>query len=186
MWDKQLMIIIHPPQHQQKQMNPSRQQYSAGNLLLGLLASLVVALVLMVVQLPDWLYNFWPDWVALVLIYWALAVPSRIGPFMGFVIGTILEVMLVRKFGVLGLGFAVLAFIANSANQQLRMMTLWQQTLLIALFMLAFKIITGWLYGIVSDFTISREYWFSLLGNMFVWPFLFILMEEIRRALRIR
>ena len=157
-----------------------------GIVLFGVAISAIAALVLTVVQLPDWLFHFWPDWIALVVIYWALQKPQHVGPFVAFVIGTMLEVLFVRKFGVLGLGLATLAFIVNSSNQQMRIMTVWQQTLLIGIFIGIFKLLTGWLYGLVSDFTITREYWYPILGSLLLWPFVFILLEELRRALRIR
>jgi len=158
---------------------------NSSNLYFAVMISSFIALVLMLIQLPEGLFYLWPDWIALVVIFWALTAPDRIGPFVGFVIGTLLEVLLVRSFGVLGLGLATLAFIVNSANQQLRALSPWQQMLLIGLFIGVFKLITGWFYGMVSDFNIFREYWYSLLGSMLVWPFLTILMQELRRILRV-
>ncbi len=156
------------------------------NLFLAVLSSSFLALVLTVVQLPQWLFYFWPDWIALIIVYWALMVPDRIGPFVAFVIGTLLEVLFVRKFGVLGLGLATLAFIVNSTHQQLRALSVWQQLFVVGLFIAVFKLLTGWLYGMVSEFTITGEYWYSIFGGMLVWPFIFILLEELRRKLRIR
>lgn len=145
-----------------------------------------LAFVLTVVQLPGWLFYFWPDWIALIVVYWALVVPKRIGPFVGFIIGTLVEVLFVRKFGVLGLGLATLAFIVNSTSQQLRVLSIWQQMVLIGVFVGIFKLLTGWLSGLVAGFTITPEYWYSLLGSVLIWPFAFILLEELRRAVRIR
>lgn len=164
----------------------THKQNSATNLFWAVVISSILALILMVIQLPQWLFYFWPDWIALVVVYWALYAPDRFGPFVGFVIGLLLEVLFVRKFGVEGLGLATLAFIVNSSHQQLRVLSLWQQTILVGVFVGIFKLITGWLYGMVADFTITREYWYSILGCMLVWPFVFILMQELRRILRIR
>jgi rod shape-determining protein MreD len=159
---------------------------SATSLFWAVAFSSFVALVLMVISLPQWIFYFWPDWIALIIVYWALHAPDRFGPFIGFVIGLLLEVLFVRKFGVQGLGLATLAFIVNSTHQQLRVLSMWQQTLLVVLFIGVFKLITGWLYGMVADFTITREYWYSLVGCMVAWPFVYILLEELRRIARIR
>ena len=137
-------------------------------------------------QLPSWLFHFWPDWIAIVVVYWALATPNRIGPFVGFIIGTLLEVLFVRKFGVLGFGLATLAFVINTTSQQLRALSIWQQTLSVAGLIGFFKLLTGWLYGLIVGFTITSEYWYSLVGSLLIWPFAFILLEELRRAVRIR
>lgn len=161
-------------------------QGSKFNAFWAVVFSAMVALALMIVPLPQWLFNFWPDWIALVIAYWALYTPERVGPVVGFVIGTILEVLFVREFGVEGLGLATLAFVVNRANQQLSALSIWQQTLVIGLFVAIFKLITGWLYGLVADFTITTEYWYSILGGMLVWPFMCILLHELRRKARIR
>lgn len=164
----------------------SRGNRSPINLFWAVFLSSFVALVLMSVQLPAWLFYFWPDWIALVVVFWALIAPDRFGPFAGFIIGTILEVVFVRKFGVLGLGLAVLAFIVNSTHQQLRVLSMWQQMILAGLFIGVFKLLTGWLYGLVTDFTFNREYWYSLVGCIVVWPFVFILLQELRRIARVK
>lgn len=166
-------------------MSPHDRSSNVG-VYLGVAVSTFVAFVLTIVQLPSWLFHFWPDWIALILVYWALVVPGRIGPFTGFLIGTLLEVLFVRTFGVLGLGLAVLTFLVNALSQQLKMLSIWQQMLFVGLFVGIFKLLTGWLYGIVDDFAITKEYWYSLLGGMLVWPFVFILLEEMRRKARIR
>jgi len=165
-------------------MDPNRTA-STSRLFVGVSFSAFVALVLTVVQLPPWLFYFWPEWIAIVLIYWALIAPKRIGPFAGFVIGTLLEVLFVRKFGVLGFGFATLAFMVNSASQQLRALSIWQQMLSVGLFVSIFKLLIGWLSGLVAGFTITTDYWYSIIGSVLIWPFAYILLEELRRAVRI-
>jgi len=159
---------------------------SSGNLVWAVAISTFLALVLMLIQLPQSLFHFWPDWIAIVVIYWSLTEPDRIGPFVGFIIGTLLEVLFVRTFGILGLGLATLVFIVNSTHQQLRALSPWQQMLLIGLLVGLFKLVTGWFSGLVSNFEITTQYWYSLVGDMLVWPFVTILLHELRRVLRVR
>ena len=163
----------------------NRRHNSWFNLFYVICFSSFIALVLTILPLPAWLFYFWPDWMALILVYWALSVPERVGPWVGFAIGTVLEVLFVRNFGVLGFGMAVLAFIVNRVSLQLRVMSVWQQMIMVGLLVGVFKLITGWLNGLITDFTITSEYWYSLVGGMLVWPFLFILLQELRRSARI-
>ncbi|RBP50922.1 rod shape-determining protein MreD [Arenicella xantha] len=159
---------------------------SSLGLFFGVAISTFIAFVLTIVQLPTWLFYFWPDWIALIIIYWSLVTPTRIGPLSAFIVGVLLEVLFVRTFGVLGLGLAILALLVNSAHQQLRVLSVWQQMVFVGLFVGIFKLVTGWLYGIVDDFAITKEYWYSILGGMLIWPFVYILLEEMRRKARIR
>lgn len=147
--------------------------------------SVFVALVLTALPAPEVLFNFWPDWVALVLFYWALMMPERVGPWVGFLVGTLMEALFVKSFGVLGLGFATLLFVINGVHLQLRVLSVWQQMIVVTLFIGIFKLVTGWLYGLIEGFALSGEYFYSLLGCMVIWPFLFILMQELRRLARL-
>lgn len=152
----------------------------------AMIFSAMVALALMIVPLPQWLFFFWPDWIVLIVVYWALYTPDRMGPLIGFIIGIFLEVLFVRQFGVESLGLATLALIVNNSNKQLFILSIWQQTIVVGLFVALFKLITGWLYGLVSDFTITLEYWYSIIGAMLVWPFMIILLNELRHKYRIQ
>lgn len=161
-----------------------RQQSDRFNLLWAFSLSAFLALVLMILQVEQILY-FWPEWMALVVVYWALMAPEKIGPLVAFITGTLLEVLLVRNFGILGFGLATLAFVVNSAHLQLRVLSLWQQTIVIGLFVAAFKLITGWLYGMATDLTITTQYFYPAIGSMLVWPFVYILLQELRSRARI-
>lgn len=158
---------------------------SRASLFWPIAVSIFFALVLMALRVPQIVFYFWPDWIALVVFYWALTDPDRVGPWVGFAIGTLMEVLFVRNFGVLGLGLAALAFFVNRLHLQLRVLSVWQQMLVVGAFVGIFKLVTGWLYGLISGFTISNEYFYSVLGGMLVWPFLYIILGELRRVSRV-
>ena len=50
------------------------------------------AFMLAIMPLPDWAVEFRPDWVTLVLIYWAMAVPTRVGVTVAWFAGLLLDV----------------------------------------------------------------------------------------------
>ena len=54
--------------------------------------SFLVAFLLAGVPLPDSLDRFRPDWVAMVLIYWGMALPHRVGIGVGWLVGLLLDV----------------------------------------------------------------------------------------------
>lgn len=145
-----------------------------------------VAFTLMLVQVPDWLSPFWPDWIALIVVYWALISPGRIGPLVGFVLGTMLEVLFAKTFGVLSAGLATLAFLVNISHLQLRVISRWQQIFLVILLVATFKLINLWLEGMVDDARITALDWSSLVGDLMIWPFINIVLDELRRAFKIR
>ena len=162
------------------------QNNADWNLWWAVALSIFVGMALMIVSLPNWLFYFWPDWIALVLVYWALFNADRVGPWVGLLVGTLVEVLFVRKFGVQGFGLATLIMFVNRTSFQLKVLSLWQQVFVVGLSVATFKLITGWLYGIVGEFTITVEYWYSILGDMLVWPFLVTLLGELGRVFGVR
>ncbi|MEY3661077.1 MAG: hypothetical protein RLZZ169_1903, partial [Pseudomonadota bacterium] len=66
--------------------------------------SLVFAGVLAVLPLPGWLELWRPDWVALVLVYWVIALPQRVGLLTAWLVGFLVDVL---KGTLLGLNAGV-------------------------------------------------------------------------------
>ena len=55
--------------------------------------SFLAAFMLTAMPLPDWALPWRPAWIAMVLVYWCMALPERVGVITGWVIGLILDVM---------------------------------------------------------------------------------------------
>ena len=49
-------------------------------------ASFLVAFILTATPLPDWALPWRPAWIAMVLIYWCIALPERVGVITGWAI----------------------------------------------------------------------------------------------------
>ncbi len=157
-----------------------------SNSAVALTLSVFIALVLSMISVTDALYYFWPDWVVLVVIFWCMVEPERYGPLLAVFVGLILDVLTVNTFGVASLGLAFVAFFVNKSSYQLKVMTTWQQTMLIGFMLGILKLLTGWVYGMVEDFGFTWSFWYSILGSMMAWPFVFIALSELRRFARLR
>jgi rod shape-determining protein MreD len=162
----------------------NRRRQPGFSLFWSIALCFIVGYTLTIIPTPQAIFYFWPDWIALIVVYWALMVPDRIGPWVGFVFGTLLEVLFVRDFGVLGFGLAMLAFAVNRTHLQLQVLSIGPQTVVVGLFIAVFKLIAGWLYGLTSDFAMTSEYWYSFIGCVLAWPFVFILLQELRSPTR--
>ena len=65
----------------------------AGNGRLIIVVTLCIAMLLMILPMPEWARPFRPQWVTLTLIYWAIALPHRVGVGSGFLAGIALDVL---------------------------------------------------------------------------------------------
>lgn len=91
------------------------------------LGSLVVALALALVPVTGSLRLIWPDWVALVLIYWCVALPSSFGPGAGWLVGIVQDATQFALLGQNALGKSVLAWSTSRLAPRIRLLPVWQQ-----------------------------------------------------------
>lgn len=143
--------------------------------------SLLLALALSAVPLPEWANAWRPAWVPMVLIYWCLALPERVGVGTGWLLGLVLDVLRGSLLGQHALSLAVLAFFAISGHQRVRMFPLWQQALLVGLMLLVYITLGNWVAVLVGQGARPGIGWASALSSALLWPWLFILLRDVRR-----
>ena len=148
--------------------------------------SFLMAFLLVMVPLPDWANMYRPDWVVLVLIYWCLDLPDRIGAGAGWIVGLLLDVTQANLLGVNALGVALVGYMANRFHLRLRMFPWWQQAISIFVLLLVYRALVGWIRGFVSPVYLDYGYWVPCITGMLVWPWLFVIMRDARRFARIR
>lgn len=130
--------------------------------------SLLVALGL--VYIPTGRLPGVPDWVALVLAFWCIREPFRIGMGAGFVFGVLVDIGQGAAMGQHALAYVVLAWLANGLarrvlwfpplQQALHVlpMLLVSQVLMVAVRMLAGAEFPGWWY-FLSSFSSMLLWW---------------------------
>src|SRR3989344_1443770 len=94
---------------------------------LTLAATFAIAILLSVMPGPGWAEPFRPDWVGLVLIYWCMATPTRVGVGTGWLLGFIQDVLFGSLLGSHAIAKTLIAFITLKLHLQLRMFPRWQQ-----------------------------------------------------------
>ena len=92
-----------------------------------IIVSLLIAALLEVVPLPEALNWVRPEWMLLVLVYWVLALPRRIGVLWGFGVGLYHDVLVGTTLGQWGLAFALGAYVMLAAYKRMRVFTSIQQ-----------------------------------------------------------
>ena len=86
--------------------------------------TLFVAFMLTIMPLPDWVVEFRPDWVTLVLIYWAMALPTKVGVTTAWLAGLMLDVSHGAILGQHALGLMLVIYIVHIQHQRLRVVSL--------------------------------------------------------------
>ena len=143
--------------------------------------TLVAALVLTIMPLPDWAAAFRPQWYTLVLIYWALALPERIGVGISWFVGILIDVMTGTLLGQHALALSLIAFVTLKTHQRVRLFPLWQQSLTVLLLLSVEKLLSLWAMGSVGQPTPPLSFWAPPLVGMLLWPWVFIILRDLRR-----
>jgi rod shape-determining protein MreD len=146
-----------------------------------LVATFVVALLLAIMPGPIWAEPFRPDWVGLVLIYWVMAIPQRVGVGTGFTLGFILDVLQGAILGSNALGKALVAFVTLKLHLKLRMFPRWQQAVAVLVLLLINQLLVLWIRGFVGRAPEHWVYWTPSIVGMLVWPWLFVVLRDLRR-----
>jgi rod shape-determining protein MreD len=143
--------------------------------------SFVAAFLLDAMPLPDWAVDARPLWVALVLIYWCMALPERIGIGIAWVLGLLLDVMQGTLLGQYALGLVVVAYVTVQTHRGVRVFPLLQQAVLVGFLLLFYLLLSLWVRGIVGLPPEKWSYWLPAVTSMVLWPWIFIILRDLRR-----
>jgi len=152
---------------------------------LVVVGSLVLAFALTILPLPTWLAIIRPEWVALTLIYWCMALPSRVGVGVAWTTGLFLDVLRGGLLGQQALSLCVIAFITLKLYQRIRVAPLWQQAFSILVLIVLHQLLNLWIRGITGQPPHSWDYWLPSISSMLIWPLCFITLRETRRRFRV-
>ncbi|MCF7984752.1 MAG: rod shape-determining protein MreD [Thiohalocapsa sp.] len=145
-----------------------------------ILASFGLGLLLTLLPLPHWAAEYRPQWVTLVLIFWVLSVPRRVGVFAAFAAGLVLDVVTGTVLGQHALTLSVVGFLAVELRQRILPFPAWQQALSVWVLLLVERLLSLWILGATGQPTPSLDYWVPTVIGMLLWPWLLASLESLR------
>ncbi len=139
-----------------------------------------LGLICAIFPLPIILNAFRPDWMMLIIFYWVLALPHRVGIVHAFIVGLLLDLLLGSTLGMHALVFSILAYIVSINYQRIRYFTIVQTTLLVGLFILISKVSLYLIASSLHEIVLHKHYFWSIFTSMLIWPWFFLFMRFIR------
>jgi rod shape-determining protein MreD len=146
--------------------------------------TVVLSLLLMLLPLPPALQGLKPYWPALVLVYWALESTGCVHLGTAFGIGLAADIINGLLLGDQALRLTVLVFIVMRFRPRLRFFPMWQQALAVLALLLNDRIIALVLRSFSGEAMPPATFWLSPLVGAVLWPFVFLLLDDLRARLR--
>ena len=163
-------------------MNPSNGGWV---ILLTVLIAMLLAIVHLPESWPGWLGWLRPNWLVLVVFFWVIELPHRLGLFAAWLAGIMLDALQGDPLGLNGFILATVTYVAWKLFERLRMYSMLQQCGVIFALVLGSEL----LRMLVIDLTHSRGWeWpvlFIPLTSMVAWPFVYILLLRLRTGARV-
>ncbi len=140
---------------------------TAGNGYIAL--TLVVALILNFLPLPDNALLFRPDFVALITLYWCVQYPHKIGMSVAFMMGLMMDVANINILGQHALAYCIAVYLTLILGRRLRLFNAWQQAPQIGFILFAMQtvmIIVAILGGMKFP---GWEFYFTTVTGSLAW-----------------
>jgi rod shape-determining protein MreD len=145
-----------------------------------LYASLLGALLLGLLPLPELLQPMRPYWLALVLAYWLIEDPDRVGLGFAFVLGLVADLVYGGLLGEQALRLVILAFIVQRFRARLRFFPIYQQALTLGALLLNDRIVSAGLHLTLGQPTLPAAFWIAPVVGMLLWPPVYVLLDALR------
>ena len=148
--------------------------------------SILVALVLSIMPLPLEFNTWRPDWAALVVIYWTIALPHKVNMGTAWITGFLLDVLLGTTLGVYAFSLSLIVYLTASSFQKIRNYSVWQQGVVIGIFLLLYHFIIFWINYFVLKVSFTFDFIYPAITSALIWLWLFPVMRGYRRRFKVR
>jgi len=157
----------------------THSRHSGGSVIL---VTFILALFLTVAPMPEWAGTVRPEWAALFLIYWVIALPQRIGVGIGWTLGIFVDILRGAVLGQHAFALLIVAYLALKLHQRIRVYPLWQQSLSILVLVTLYQLVLLWINGIIGKPASSWTYWLPAFTSMLMWPAVYVILRSLRRG----
>ena len=144
-----------------------------------ILLTLFIGLILSLMMLP--LGYIAPEWILLINIYWALALPSNNKMLISFVSGFFVDIVLGQPLGISSLSYVIFIYIILSLYNSLRYMTVPQQMVVLFFLLIVkqhFFVWTFYMFGLDIDY---QALIIGSFATSSLWPLIYFSLRFARR-----
>jgi len=150
-----------------------------------IIVSLIVAMILTILPLPQWASYARPQWILMLLLFWMVALPSQpIGVVTVFFLGLLMDLLTgtvlgQQAFSLLLVSYGLLTLLPNFWR-----FPLWRQTLVMVPVTLGYLFTMVTISSIFAQTTWTPQYFLSVATSVVIWPWLSLIQKDFFQRLR--
>lgn len=143
--------------------------------------TIIIAMLLMLIPITENLRFARPEWVLMTLIYWAMALPHRVGVGFAWCVGILMDVLMGGALGIEAFSYAFVIYLILRFHLQLRQYPLWQQALSIMTLVLVVNVPAV----VMSSNSVSWHVWLPAVTTTLLWPIVYAFLRAVRRTFHV-
>ena len=148
--------------------------------------TLIIAMMLTIVPLPAWVVWYRPAWILMILLFWMIALPHRVGIGAAFIYGFLFDLLSGTTLGQHALMFTIIAYFIIRFQMIIRNFLNFQQVIFILVATTIYLALQYWLMVMVDSSPPERaKYWLPLLSTTLLWPWVRILLNDYQSRFRL-
>jgi len=151
---------------------------------LPVMLSFVFGLMLTIMPLPDSIDAFRPDWIALLVIFWAMQLPRTWSVGTAWIVGIVLDVSQGTLLGQHALALCCVAFITVRFHLLMRVFPIAQLTATVFPILATYQFLLFWINGVAGVSAPLVAYWGPVITGTVLWPIVMTVLSGMRYRTR--
>ena len=146
--------------------------------------SLLLAMVLAIVPLPESINVARPHLLLLLVIYWSLSAPQLVGLAVAWICGLSIDMLKGTLIGQHALAFLLVAFVTHKFQLRMRLFPIYQQTLMVFALVALYEGMVFVIDGFKGQAVSTATHWLPVVTSAVLWPLLVAAMDTWGRRRR--
>jgi rod shape-determining protein MreD len=155
-----------------------------ASLRMPVIMSFIVGLMLTIMPLPTVLDAFRPDWLAMLVIFWAMQLPRTWSVGSAWFVGIVLDVSQGTLLGQHALALCCVAFITVRFHLLMRVFPVPQLTATVLPILAIYQFLLFWINGVAGIDAPSIVYWGPVISGTILWPVVMVFLSSMRYRTR--
>lgn len=158
---------------------------NTARLFLLVLFSAMGAMVLSLLPLPNWAVAWWPRWMVLVVIFWSLVLPERVGVGSAWLLGLWMDILQGTLIGEQALALSLVSFIVIQLHGGLQILGKFQRVLIVFGLVLGYQLFLLMLQKLFGKMPFSWFYLIPPFTSALCWPLVYVLLSRWQQHWRL-